>query len=171
VVVVVEPELFPVAADGGEGGQDGRVDAQAGVVAWHGHGVGLQGVDPAPEPGRQNLLQLRQRPQGRLLDPGDGAAGRGAQTDRDGDGFLVVEQQRRQGRAGAEPVSADGAARGQHRIAEAAQALHVRPHGSPAHPEALGEFRTRPVAGGLQEGEEPQQAGGGFQHCSRIPLY
>jgi len=55
---------------------------------------------------------------GRLVDAVDGVPGRGAQPDRYGHGFLVVEQQRRHGGAGGQAV-APGRAQGRlHRIAE-----------------------------------------------------
>ena len=52
-------------------------------------------LDPVAEAGRQDLLQLGQRPQRRLLDAGHGPVGGGAQADRHGHGLVVVEQQRR----------------------------------------------------------------------------
>ena len=64
------------------------------------HGGGGERLHPAAQLRRQHLLQLGQRAHGRLLDAGDRAARGGAQPDRDGDRLLVVEQQRRQLRAG-----------------------------------------------------------------------
>jgi hypothetical protein len=63
----------------------------------------------------QHLVDLRERPGGRLLDAGDPR--RGAQPDRDGDRLVVVEQQRGEVRADAEPVEAGRAAFGVDRIA------------------------------------------------------
>ena len=63
-------------------------------------------------------------------DAGDRAAGGGAQPDRDGHGLVVVQQQRRHGRAGAQPVTAVGSPAGVHRVPEVAQPPDVAPHGA-----------------------------------------
>jgi hypothetical protein len=73
----------------------------------------------------KDLFQLGQRADRGFLYPGDSAPGRCAQADRDRDGFLVIEQQRGQRRARAEPVTARCAGHGVHRVAEAAQLVHV----------------------------------------------
>ena len=93
-----------------------------------GDGGDLERVDPAPQPRRHHLPHGVQRPRGRLLDPG--AAGRGElQRDGEGDGLLVVEQQRRQVGAGVEPVAAVRALDGRDRVAELAQPVDVAAHG------------------------------------------
>jgi len=101
--------------------------------------------------------------EGRLLDAGDGAAGGGPQAEGDGDGLVVVEQQRRELRPGAEAVAAR-AGRGVHGVTEVAQLLDVAAHGPRVHLEPPGQGRTGPLARRLQETEEAQQAGGGFEH-------
>ena len=62
--------------------------------------------DPTAKVSRQDLLELDERPHGRLLDSGDGRAGSGPEADRDRDRLLVVQQQRRHRRPGAKPVAA-----------------------------------------------------------------
>jgi hypothetical protein len=159
VVTVAEPEPLAVPAGGGEHGQGLRADPRPGFVARHRDGIGGKGVDPAAQPGGQHLLELGERAQRGLLDPGDRAAGRVAQPDGDGHGLLVVQQQRRQCGAGTEPVAADRTPGGVHRVAEGAQPLHVVADRPGAHLEALGQLRARPVARHLQQREQAQQPG------------
>ena len=124
----------------------------------------LQRADPVAQPGRQHLLELGQRAHRGLLDPGDRAAGGRAQPDRDRDGLLVVEQQRRQGRAGAEPVAAGDAGGGVHRVAEVAQPVDVAADGARGDPQPLGQLGAGPVAPGLQQRQQAQQPRRGLQH-------
>ena len=86
-----------------------------------------------------------------------------AQAHRDRDGFVVVEQQRRQVRAGTQPV-AGGARGGQHGVAEAAQPVDIAAHGARSDLQSLGQFGAGPVASGLQEREQSQQPCRGFPH-------
>jgi hypothetical protein len=85
-------------------------------------------------------------------------------ADGDCDGFVVVEQQRGQRRARAEPVPAGGAGHGVHRVAEAAQPVHVPAQRPGAHPEPGGQLGARPVAASLQQRQHAQKAPRGFQH-------
>lgn len=161
---VVEAQAQRVAAGGGDGGERARVDGGAGVGHRHRHRP--QGVDPVAQPGRQYLFKLGQGPHRSLLDAGDRTAGGRAQAHRDRDGFVVVEQQRRQIRTGAQPV-AGGARGGLHGVAEAAQPVDVAAHGARSDLQSFGQFGAGPVTSGLQEREQSQQACGGFPHGSK----
>ena len=92
----------------------------------------------------------------------------GAQPDRDRDRLLVVEQQRRQRGAGAEPVAADGAAGGVHRVAEVAQPLDVVAHGPRGDLEPFGQFGAGPLAGRLQQRQQFAAAAPRSPTCSPI---
>jgi hypothetical protein len=94
-----------------------------------------------------------------------------AQAHGDRDGLVVVQQQRRQGRAGAEPVAAADAAAGVHRVAEAAQPLHVVVDGPGRHPEPLGQLRAGPVGPRLEQRQHAQQPRRGPQHPAHDPGY
>jgi hypothetical protein len=152
MVAVVEAQPLPVAAGERDHPQHLDVDRLVGGLHRHRHGVGRHGVDPTAQPRRQDLLQLGQGTDRGLLDPGHHAAAGGrAQSHGDGDGLLVVQQQRRQGRAGAEPVAAGDAPGRVHRVAEVAEPLHVAADGPGADGEPVGQLRARPVASGLQQ--------------------
>ncbi|GAA4900700.1 hypothetical protein HNR25_004731 [Streptomonospora salina] len=92
-------------------------------------GGGLEGVDAAAQPCGHDLAQGVQRAFGPVLDAGTGGGG-DAQRDDERDGLFVVEQQRRQLRAGVETVSAVGALVGGDGIAQLAQAVDVAAHGN-----------------------------------------
>ncbi|GAA2657265.1 hypothetical protein GCM10010307_71710 [Streptomyces vastus] len=111
------------AARLGNGHEDVRGDL-GGRSLTRPDGRGVQGVHPVAQPCGQHLLQLGQRAQRGLLDSGDRSTGRRAQADHDGDGLVVVKQQRRQRGPGTEPVT-NGSPGGLHRVAEFAQPLHV----------------------------------------------
>ena len=87
---VAEAQLLMVAAGAGERGQHGRVDGRGGRVGRDRHGVVGQRAHPAAQPGWQDLLELGQGADRRLLDAGDRAAGGGAQPDCDGHSLVVV---------------------------------------------------------------------------------
>jgi hypothetical protein len=163
VAAIVEAQPLVVAAGAGDRRQHLGVNRRA-VAAGDRDRRGPHGVDPVAQPRRQHLLELEQRTDRGLLDPGHGAAGGGPQADGDGHRLVVVEQQRRQGRARAEPVAAGHTRGGVHRVAEAAQPLHVAPDGSGADLEPFGEHRAGPVPLCLEQSQQPQQPGRGFQH-------
>ena len=115
------------------------------------------------QPGRQDLLELGQRADRRLLDPGH-AAGRGrAQSDRDCHRLLVVQQQRRQRGSGPEPI-AGHPWYGVDRVAEVAQLLDVPADRADPDAELRGERGAAPVSRRLQERQQFEQSRGGFQH-------
>jgi len=134
----------------------------------HGGDDRLQGADPGAQPGRQHLLELGQRAQRGVLDPGDRPAGRCPQSHRDGDRLVVVKQQRRHGRARPEPVPSRGAPRREHGVAKLTQLVHIIPNSPRRHPQPLGEFGSRPVARGLQQREQSEQPRGSFQHDRKL---
>lgn len=98
------------------------------------------------------------------------AAGRrgGPQGDREGDHLVVVEEQRRQFRARAEPVSAVRAFEGGDGIAEFAQAVDVAADGARADVQPFRQQRARPVPAGLEQGEQGQQPRRGLLHGSMV---
>jgi hypothetical protein len=65
-------------------------------------------LDSPAQARRQDLFELGQRTDGRLLDADHTAPGGGAQAHRDRDGFFVVQQQRGQLGARFEPVTTVG---------------------------------------------------------------
>jgi hypothetical protein len=121
------------------------------------------------QPRGKHLLQLGQRPDRGLLDPGYGAVRRGPQPDRDRHRLLVVEQQRRQGTPRAEPVAAGHPGACLDRIAERAQPGHVVADGPGGDVEPRGELGAGPVAPRLEQGQQAQQARRRFQHSPILP--
>jgi hypothetical protein len=81
------------------------------------------------------------------------------QADRHGHRFLVVQQQRRQGRAHAQPVATGGARHRVHRAAEVTQPVDVPAHGAQADAEPVREFGAGPVPPGLQQRQQAEQPG------------
>jgi hypothetical protein len=133
---VAEPEPLVVPARGRDHGQHLGVDLRA--AGRYGQRVGAERGDPVAQPGRKNLLKLGQRADRGLLDSGDRAARGGTQSDRHRHRLVVVEQQRRQDAAGAQPVPAGHAGPGVDRITEAAQPVHVIADGTGGDAEAAG---------------------------------
>ena len=120
------------------------------------------GVDLTAEPVGQDRLQLGQRAGTGLLDAGD--PGRRGEADGDGHRLLVVEQQRRQLGADAEPVVPVPAAYGIDRIVESAQPLDVVAYRPRSDAETLGELTTGPDGAGLEQPEHGQQSRRTFSH-------
>ena len=77
--------------------------------------------------------------------------GRGPQADGDRDGLGVVEQQRRQLAAGAEPVAAGDAGRGLDRVAERAQLVDVAADRARPDLEPVGELLAGPFPADLEQ--------------------
>ncbi len=126
---VAQPQLPLVPAGGRDRGQQFGVHG-AGRGSGERERGGMEGGDLVPEPGRQHRLELGQRPERGLLQPGHAAGRRGMQADRHRHRLLIVQQQRRQGSAaGAEPVTARRARYRVHRIPQVAQPVDVTPHG------------------------------------------
>jgi hypothetical protein len=110
---------------------------------------------------RQHLLELHQGPDRRLLDAGHRRAGGGAEPHGDGDHLVVVEQQGRHGRTGAQAIAARRTRERLDRIAELAQPLDVAADRSRRDLEPFREFAARPVAAGLEQGQQREEAAGG----------
>jgi hypothetical protein len=153
---VREPQPLPEPAGRRDRGEHVRVHQGPGD-AGHGRDDRLQRAHPVPQPGRQHLLELAERPQRRLLDPGDRAARRCPQPDGDRDGLLVVEQQRRHRGPRAEPVTPGRTPRGEHWIPQLTQLLHVVPNSPRRHPQPRTQLGAGPLARGLQQRKQPQQ--------------
>ena len=153
---VGEPHPLVVARRGRQHGQALRVDRRPAGPAQGGGGRSER-LDATAQVRRQHLLELHERAHRRLLDAGDGPAGRRPQPDRDGDRLVVVEQQRRHRRAGRQPVAARRPGHRLDRIAQLAQALDVAADRAPRDLQPRRELVARPVAPALQQREQGQQ--------------
>ena len=142
-------------------GVDGR------PAARHGRRDRLHRLHAPAQVRGEDLLELDERAQRRVLDPGHRRARRGAQPDGDRDRLVVVEQQRRHRRAGVQPVAAERARAGLDRIPERPQPLDVAADRAAGDLEPARELVARPVAAGLEQREELQQASGGLRHLVR----
>ena len=85
--------------------------------------------------GREEVVELGQRGDGGLLEAGDGAVDCTAQTDSDGDGFLIVEQERWEAAAPAQAVPAVATGLGLDRVTQLSQAIDITSDGP------LGDFQ------------------------------
>ena len=159
--LVREAHALVVAARGGEHGQALRVDGRS-RRGERGGGRAERLHAPPQVPG-QHLLELHQRAHGGLLDPGHRRPRRRPQADRDRDRLVVVEQQRRHRRPGGQPVAAGRAGERLDRIAEPAQPLDVAPDRAARHLEPLRQLASRPVAAGLEERQQGEQAARGHR--------
>ena len=117
--------------------------------------------EPASKARRHDLLELGQRANRRLVDPGHRVRRHRPQSDRDRDRLVVVEQERRHLRPGGKPVAALDADRALHRVAEVAQPVDIAADRPPAHFETLGELAPRPGARRLEQGQKRQESRGG----------
>jgi hypothetical protein len=107
---------------------------------------------------RQHPVELGQGGQRRLLDAGHRSPGRGTEGDGDGRGLVVVEQQRRQRRPGAQPVATPGrTGTGIEPVAERPQPIDVAADGAGRHLQPLGQLGARPVGPLLQQRQQPEQ--------------
>jgi hypothetical protein len=122
----------------------------------------VQGADPAAQPGRQHVLELRKRERARLLDAPN--RGHRLQADRDRDCLLVVEQQGREPAVLAEPVTALRPPDRVDRVVECLESFDVLADGPLAHVEPGGQVRSRPRAGRLEQPEQGQQTARSFEH-------
>ena len=111
----------------------------------------------------QHLLQLRERGERCLFDSEPLGRDR-TQSDRDGDGLVVVEQQWGHRRPGGQPVPARDAGARIHGIPERPQLADVGAHSPRAHVEPAGELGARPVALELEQRQQFEQTGRGLQH-------
>src|SRR5690625_878919 len=86
------------------------------------------------------------------------------EPDRHRHRLLVVEQERGQPAPGGELVAAVDAGPGADLVAELAQPVDVAAQRARTHPEPLAQLAAGPRAVRLEQGEEPQGAGGGVWH-------
>jgi hypothetical protein len=159
---VVEPQALRVAARGGDRCEVLRIDGR--TARGRRDRGRAERRDPAAQVRREHLLELDERADRGLLDSGHGRAGRGAEADRDRDRLVLVEQQRRHRRPGAQPVPARRPGERLDRVAQAAQPLDVAANRAARHAQALGQLRARPVAPTLEQREQAEQAAGGLGH-------
>ena len=164
---VVEAQCLAGVDGGAEGHKYLGLDLR--IRPWSGaFDVGdPQRVDAVAQPRGHDLADGRQGPRSGLLDAGTGG-GRRLERDGEGDGLLVVEQQRRQVRTGAEPIAAVRALRGRDRVPEFAQAVHVAADGTGADRQPLGQQRPRPVPASLQQAKQCEQSRGCLRHVASI---
>jgi hypothetical protein len=104
-------------------------------------------------------LKFGERPERGLFDAGDSAPCGCAEAERDGHGFIVIEQQRRKGGSRAELIAAGCARSGVDGVAETTEAVCVAAEGSWGDSEAFAEGRAGPVTLGLEEGKKFEKAG------------
>ena len=153
---VVEAQQLAVAAGLGQRGEHGGVEDRRALPRAGRLGLRGDRVHLAAQPRRHQGQHLRERLHRPVVHPGDGAGRRRTQPDGDRDRLLVLEQQRRERPAGAQLVAAGGAADGVDGVAELAQPVDVAAQRPRAHLEPVGELRARPVAVGLEQGQQPQ---------------
>ena len=130
-----------------------------------------QRLDPSPQPRRHDLRDLRQSPDRRFREPLDRRLGRCLQAERERDRFVVVQDQRRQGRARGELVAAVDPALRLNGISQLAQPLDVPPQGAHRDLEPLRELTARPVPMGLEQGEQSHHPQAGARHALQSPRH
>jgi hypothetical protein len=167
---VAELEPLGVPAGLGEGGEHGRVGAGRLATPGHRDGHGPQRVHAAPQPGWHHLYDLGERAHRRLGDPRHPAVGGGLQPDREGDGLLVVQHERREGGARGELVPAVDAAARLDGVAELAEAVDVAPQRPHRDAEPSGQLGPRPVPVGLQQRQQPQRPRARVRHVLQAAL-
>ncbi len=153
----------------GEFGQHARVDGVGHGPAQHRHREGVEGAHTATQPAGQDLFQFGEGPDGGLTDALDALAGGRTQSDRHGHGLVVVQEQRRQLGARAQLVATARARAGVDRVAESAEPVDVPAQGAGADAEPLGQVGAGPLAVGLEQGQQTQQACRGLQHGASLP--
>ena len=97
-----------------------------------------------PQPWRQHLLDLGECADRCVVDIGQRQLRGHPQPDGDGQGLVVLEQQRRQRSAGREPVPARRPLCRVDLVAQMAQPLDVAPDGPSRDAQPLGEFPAGP---------------------------
>ena len=156
---VVDARRRTPSASLGEDEEHVGVDrVESGTGEPHGGLVDL--AHPGPQSRGQDLLQLGERGHPGLLEARSRPRSRGAQRQHDGDGLVVVEEQRRQCLAAQPAVAPRGSGLGLHRVTEVAQAGDVAAHRPRGHLEPLGELGTRPHGPRREQRQQAQQPGG-----------
>ncbi|MDA0140326.1 hypothetical protein OJ962_22700 [Solirubrobacter sp. CPCC 204708] len=121
-----------------------------------GKGGERQRVEPVPQARRHDLPDGGERPEGRFRDARPRGGG-GLECDRQCDDLLVVEQQRRELAARLQPVAAVRPQRGADAVAHRAQPVDVATDGAVGDLQPLGEHGARPLAPGLQQGQQREE--------------
>src|SRR5690606_14990090 len=121
--------------------------------------------DPPAEVRREHLLELDERTERGVL--AESLDGRHPQADGDRHGLVVVEEERWEVGAGRELVPAVDPGAGEHLVAELAQPVDVAAQGAVGDPETLAQLAPRPGPVRLEEGEQPEGAGGGIGHVGK----
>jgi hypothetical protein len=91
---VAEAHHPPVGDGRGKAREDLRIHGGA-RTGQRRHGL-PEHAELRPQPAGQHLFNLGERPDRGLGDPGHRTRGHGAEAQGDGDGFVIVEEQRRQ---------------------------------------------------------------------------
>lgn len=111
------------------------------------------------QPRGHDLPDGVQRPRRGLTDSGTGTRRDGGlERDGEGDGLVVVEQQRRQLGTGGEPAAPVGALDGHDGVAELPQPVDITAYGARADLQPLRQQLPRPVPTRLEQGEQGQQS-------------
>jgi hypothetical protein len=104
----------------------GGVDLfRSGPRPQHRRGVLVQAAYSPRQVGREQVLELGQRGGSGLLETGDSAVDRRPQTDGDGDGFVIVEQERREAASPPQAIAAVTTGLGLDRVTQLSQAVDI----------------------------------------------
>jgi len=113
--------------------EDDRVDRWC-VAAKGGQGEGAQRFHSLAQPGRHHLDDLREGSHHCFFDAGHRALRGRAQAHGGGDGFLVVEEQRGEGRTRPQLVAAGHSSCCLDRVSQFPQPVYVTAQGTFTHP-------------------------------------
>ena len=169
---VVELQALAVPAGLGHRDQNTRIDTGGGLLPWKRNGHRCKCVDSAPERSGHDLDHLAQRPQRGLLDAHNRARlDRRVQPYADGDGFVVVEQERRKHGARRELVATIYAPSRLDGVAQVSEAVDVTTERPRRDLEASSQVGPRPVAPGLEQGQQAERARAGRGHLASIAVF
>ena len=125
----------------------------------------LERLDPAAQAVREHAMDLRERAVDRLGGAREAEPSRGERSERDDDGLVVREHERRKPVAGTDPIAAADAALALDRDAEILERGDVAPRRPPVDPEPVGDLATRDERLRLQQLEQLEQPGGRREHA------
>nr|WP_255566629.1 hypothetical protein [Iamia sp. SCSIO 61187] len=166
-VDVAQADALGLAAHPGQLDQQPGVDP-VGRAAVELGGHALDRPHPFDQRRREDLLELGQGRDGRLVEAAHAAVGRRPQAQGHGDGLVVVEEQRRQAAAPAQLVAAVRADLGVDGVAQVAQAGDVAAYRAGRDLEPLGQLGRSPGGPGLEEREQAQEARRGVGHGDHL---
>jgi hypothetical protein len=118
--------------------------------------------------GREQVLELGQRGDSGFLETGDSAVDRRSQTDGDSDGFVIVEQERRQAAPSSQAIAAMTTGLGLDRVPQLSQAIDITADRSLGDFQPFGQLGAAPRGAGLQEAKELEHASRGVAHTVQI---